>query len=148
MRAGMDSEEEVARIAAIGHDGPLEERLIEGVRAVSGYLDRVWAIGQALRAGGIAPEAMQRRMHGDDDKPRPPGPPPELLRVSGAMSGLFDEATDNLRVSPERAVRMLLSLVLTSRMQGADFGQHVEEPAEIVDLLLHGVIHRAQGEKK
>src|SRR3954469_17045084 len=35
MEAGMNSEEEVARIAAIGHDGPLQERLTDGVRAVS-----------------------------------------------------------------------------------------------------------------
>lgn len=141
MRAGMNSEEEVAQIEAIGLGGPLHLRLIDGVRAISGYLDRVWTIGQAVRAGGIGPDAIQRQMHGDDEKPRPPGPPPEMTRVFRAMGGLFDPATDGLRVAPERAARMLLSLVLTNRMQGADFGQPIDDPAELVDLFLHGVVH-------
>jgi AcrR family transcriptional regulator len=145
MEAGMNSEEEVARIAAIGHDGPLQERLTDGVRAVSGYLDRVWGVGQALRSAGLGPDAMQQRMHGDDEKPREPGPPPEFIRVSEAMKGLFDETADNLRVDAERAVRMLLSLVFSNRLRATGFGEAIEDPAEIVDLFLHGVINRAKG---
>lgn len=144
MRAGMDSEKEVARINAIGHEGPLQERLVNGVAAVTGYIDRIWAIGQSLRVAGVSPEHMQRRMHGDDAEPRPAGPPPELLRVSQAMSGLFDEAADNLRVDAERAVRVLLSLVFSNRMQGGGFGQPIQDPAEIVDLFLHGVVRREE----
>jgi AcrR family transcriptional regulator len=144
MRAGMNSDEEVARITAIGHRGPLHERLIEAVRAISGYLDRIWTIGQVLRTAGVGHEAMQRHMHGDEDPP-PPGPPPELARVWRAMSGLLDPATDNLRVEPERAVQMLLGLVLTNRMQGAGFGQPTTDPAEIVDLFLHGVVNQEKG---
>lgn len=141
MQAGMDSSEVVARIGAIGNQSPLHERLTEGVRALSGYMDRIWALGQAMRAGGVGPEVMQRRMHGDDT-PREPGPPPELIQVSQAMSGLFDAGADNLRVDPERAVRMLLALVFSNRMQSAGFGEPFDDPAEIVDLFLHGVIDR------
>jgi AcrR family transcriptional regulator len=144
MRAGMDSEVEVARIAAIGRELPLAERLVEGVRAVTGYIDRIWAVGQALRAGGVSPEGMRQRMHGDDTPPEEHGPPPELIRVSQAVRGLFDDDVDNLRVDAERAVRMLLSLVLSNRMQGAGFGQPIQDPAEIVDLFLHGVVHREE----
>jgi AcrR family transcriptional regulator len=141
MRAGMNSDEEVAVIERIGRTAPLPERLTEGVRAITGYLDRMWSVGQALRTSGVSHEAMQRQLHGDD-KPAEPGPPPELLRVSHAMSGLFDEATDNLRVDAERAVRMLLGLVVTNRMQGNSFGAALDDPAEIVDLFLHGVIRK------
>jgi len=144
MQAGLNSEEEVAVIERIGTDGPLQERLTRGVEAISGYLDRMYAIGQALRVGGVSPEAMRERLHGDDED-REPGPPPELLRVSRAMSGLLDEATDNLRVDPERAVRMLLGLVFTNRMQGHGFGESMGDPAEIVDLFLHGVIRTTKG---
>jgi AcrR family transcriptional regulator len=140
MRAGINSEAEVATITGIGRDRPLNERLAEAVRAISDYIDRIWAVGQALRTAGVT-EDMQRRMHGSDEEPREPGPPPELLRVASAMGGLFDETTDNLRVDPQRAVRMLLSLVFSNRMQGAGFGQPLDDPAEIVDLFLHGVIH-------
>jgi AcrR family transcriptional regulator len=144
VHAGMNSEEEVARIAAIGHDGPLHARLTEGVRSVGGYLDRVWTIGQAMRAGGLGPEVMQKRMHGDEE-PREPGPPAEFIRVSQAMSGLFDQATDNLRVDTEQAVRMLLGLVFSNRMRAAGFGEPVDDAAEIVDLFLNGVIDREKG---
>ena len=142
VQAGMNSEEEVARITAIGQDGPLHVRLTEAVRAVSGYLDRVWSIGQAVRSAGLGPEAMQQRMHGDGEKreAREPGPPPEFLRVSEAMGGLFDEARDNLRVDAERAVRMLLGLVFSNRMRASGFGEPVGDPEEIVDLFLHGVM--------
>jgi AcrR family transcriptional regulator len=139
MRAGIDSQEEVATIERIGHTGPLNERLIEGVRAISGYIDRIWTVGQALRTAGIT-EDMQRRMHGDDEEPREPGPPPEFLRVATAMGSLFNQETDNLRIDPERATRMLLSLVFSNRMRGAGFGEPLDDPAEIVDLFLHGVI--------
>lgn len=147
MRAGMNSDEEVAVIERIGTDGPLNERLTLGVEAISGYLDRVWAIGQAMRVGGVSPEAMRERMHGDsdDDRDREPGPPPEMLRVSHAIGGLFDEATDNLRVGAERATRMLLGLVFSNRMQGQGFGTAADDPAQIVDLFLHGVIRTDKG---
>ncbi|HEX6351614.1 TetR/AcrR family transcriptional regulator [Actinophytocola sp.] len=146
MRAGMNSDEEVAMIERIGRDNPLQQRLTEGVRTISGYLDRVWGLGQAMRAS-VGPEAMQRHLH-EGDEPRKPGPPPELLRVSNAISGLIDPATDNLRVEPERAVQMLLGLVLTNRMQGENFGEASSDPAEIVDLVLHGVIHTQKGNQQ
>lgn len=146
MRAGMNSDEEVAVIGRIGTDVPLADRLTRGVEAISGYLDRVWAVGQAMRIGGVSPDDMRKRMHGDDEE-HPPGPPPEMLRVSHAISGLFDETTDNLRVDAERATRMLLGLVFSNRMQGQGFGTTTDDPAEIVDLFLHGVIHTDKGRK-
>ncbi|MFI7680381.1 TetR/AcrR family transcriptional regulator [Actinophytocola sp. NPDC049390] len=144
MRAGMNSDEEVAVIDGIGTDGPLADRLTRGVEAISGYLDRVWAVGQAMRIGGVSPDDMRKRMHGDDE-PAKPGPPPEMLRVSHAISGLLDETTDNLRVDAERATRMLLGLVFSNRMQGQGFGTTADDPAEIVDLFLHGVIRTDKG---
>lgn len=140
MKAGMNSDAEVAEIERIGHTGPLAQRLTDAVRAVTGYLDRIWTIGQAMRVAGVDQLEMQKRMHGDDEKAREPGPPAELLRVSAAMSGLFDEAADGLRIDAERAVRMLLGFVVTNRMQSHGFGTKVDDPAEIVDLFLHGVI--------
>jgi AcrR family transcriptional regulator len=142
MRAGMNSDEEIALISRIGRDRPLQERLTEGVRAISGYLDRIYAVSQALRMGGVSPGEMHKRMHGEEN--REPGPPAELIRVSHAMGGLFDEATDNLRVEPGRAVRMLLGLVFTNRMQGHGLVEGIDDPAEIVDLFLHGVIRRGE----
>jgi len=149
MTAGMNSEDEIARIEGIDRTRPLQERLVEGVSAISGYLDRIWAVGQALQAAGISREDMQKRaydrMHEEVEPAAEPGPPKELVRVSRAMGGLFDEPSDELRVDRERAVRMLLGLVFSNRMQGHGFGQPTDDPAEIVDLFLHGVIRTEEG---
>jgi|tagenome__1003787_1003787.scaffolds.fasta_scaffold20987366_5 AcrR family transcriptional regulator len=138
MRAGMNSDEEVARIDAVDRALPLADRLTEGVRTVGGYLNRVWQIGQALQAGGIDREDMNRRMHGEGDRPREhDGPPPQFLQVNEAIARLFQPG--ELRLAPEHAGRLLLGLVLTNRM-GTNFGAPVSEPADLVDLFLHGAI--------
>lgn len=49
MRAGLNSDEEVARIDGVDPALPLVDRLAEGVRAVTGYLNRIWQVGQARR---------------------------------------------------------------------------------------------------
>src|SRR5688500_8686005 len=67
MRAGLNSDDEVAVIESIGTDGPLADRLTRGVEAISGYLDRIWAVGQAMRTGGVSPDDMRKRMHGDEE---------------------------------------------------------------------------------
>lgn len=143
MRTAMNSDAEVARIEGIDPARPLADRLTEGVHAVSGYLDRIWAMGQAMQAGGLSREEAHRRMHGPSDEK--PGPPPELIRVSTAIAGLFDGAGPALRVDRERAAQMLLALVFTNRMQGEALNQTTTDPAELVDLLLHGVIHTPEG---
>ena len=139
MQAGLNSDEEVSRIESIDRALPLADRLTEAVRAISGYLNRIWQAGQALQAAGISREDMHQRMHGDEGRAKSPedGPPREMLRVNAAMSGLFD--TDDLRLDPEHASRLLLGLVLTNRM-GTNFGTPVSEPAQLVDLFLHGAI--------
>lgn len=143
MRAGLNSDEEVARIRGIDRALPLVARLTDAVEAVSGYLNRIWQIGQALQAGGIRREDLHEHMHGKDRPPRQEdGPPPELLRVNDAMSGLFEPG--ELRLPPAQASRLLLGLVLTNRM-GANFGTPVSAPAELVDLFLHGAIRTDHG---
>jgi AcrR family transcriptional regulator len=137
MRAGLNSAEEVARIEAIDPVLPMTERLTEGVHALVGYLSRIWQVGQALQAAGISREAMHERMHGGDKKADEPGPPKEMVRVARAVAGLFDP--EALRLDPQHAARLLLGLVLTNRME-TGFGSQVTEPAELVDLFLHGAI--------
>lgn len=140
MRAGLNSDDEVARIEGIDRALPLVDRLTDAVEAISGYLNRIWQIGQALQAGGIRRENLHEHMHGKDR--REDGPPPELLRVNDAMSGLFEPG--ELRLPPTQASRLLLGLVLTNRM-GTNFGTPVTAPAELVDLFLHGAVRTNHG---
>ena len=138
MRAGMNSDEEVAHIDGIDRTLPLADRLTEGVETIGGYLNRVWQIGQAMQAGGIDREDMNRRMHADGDGPREhAGPPPQFLQVNDAIARLFKPG--ELRLPPDQAGRLLLGLVLTNRM-GTNFGAPVSEPVDLVDLFLHGAI--------
>lgn len=137
MRAGMNSDEEVTRIAAIDRALPLAERLTDAVHVISGYLDRIWQIGQAVRAEGVTGEHLRERMHGKEDEPPDPGGPPEMQRVNRAVAEIFEPG--ELRLEPEHAGRLLLGLVLSNRM-GTNFGAQVSEPADLVDLFLHGAL--------
>jgi hypothetical protein len=141
MRAGMESDEEAALIGGIDRGLPLADRLTEAVRAVGGYLNRVWQIGQALQAAGIDREASARHMHGDGQHATErQGPPPQFVQVNDAIADLFTPG--ELRLEPAQAGRLLLGLVLTNRM-GANFGGDVVGPADLVDLFLHGAITTA-----
>lgn len=145
MRSGLNSAEEIARIEGIDPDLPMAQRLTEGVHAISGYLNRIWQVGQALQAAGISREDVHKRVHGDDENmndPDKPGPPRELVRVTKAVAGLLDPAV--LRLDPQHAARLLLGLVLTNRMD-TGLGGQVTEPAELVDLFLHGAIRTNEG---
>jgi AcrR family transcriptional regulator len=143
MRSGLDSAEAIALIERIDPDLPIAQRLTEGVQAISGYLSRIWQVGQALQAAGISREDVHRRVHGDDENdPDKPGPPRELVLVTRAVAGLLDPT--ELRLDPQHAARLLLGLVLTNRME-TGFGDQATEPAELVDLFLHGAIRTNEG---
>lgn len=146
MQAGMDCEEEIGRIARIEPDRPLQERLTEAIRAVSGYLDRVWTVGQALQATGISREDIESHLHcHDEGEGSKPGPPQELQRVARAVAALFERSTEPLRLDRQQAARMLLGLVFTNRMHGHGLGATMARPEELVDLFLHGVIGTNEG---
>ena len=145
MQAGMNSDDEVARIEA--HRARRAASTGGSPRAFARSAATSTGSGPSGRPCGPAgsrPRPCSKHMHGDDETPRARAAARDDSACSRAMSGLFDAATDNLRVDPERAVRMLLGLVLTNRMQGDGFGQPIDDPAEIVDLFLHGVIHTRQ----
>jgi AcrR family transcriptional regulator len=124
------SDEEVARIKAVPADLPIEERLVEATRTVSGYLDRMWSVMGALRESGYQPSQEDHEKHR--------GPQAGMQRVSNAVAELFGDAT--LRTSPEHAARLLLGFVFTNRLQGQGFGDTSVEAAQLVELFLHGAL--------
>lgn len=135
LRAVLESESEVAQIEAIDRSLPLAQRLIEGVRAVSDYQTRLWAMVVALRAAGISP-----RQEDQQD-----GPPRAMIRISAAVASLFD--TDALRVAPDLAARLLLGFVFSNRLQAAGLGDTGADLTELVDLFLHGILRTPAGGK-
>jgi AcrR family transcriptional regulator len=134
LRATLESEAEVAQIAAIDRSLPIEQRLTEAARAVSDYQTRLWSMAVALRTAGIDP-----RGDGEHD-----GPPKAMIRISGAIEALFD--ADQLRVPPDLAARLLLGSVFSNRMQVEGIGTSGVELTELVDLFLHGTLRQPGGQ--
>jgi AcrR family transcriptional regulator len=124
------SDDEVEAISAIPTDLPLEQRLVVAVTSVLGYLDRMWGVMGALRESGYHPD------HNENEKHK--GPPVGMQRISNAVAGIFGDAP--MRTTPEHAARLLLGFVFTNRLQGKGFGDTTVEPAQLVELFLHGAL--------
>ncbi|HEX3786737.1 MAG TPA: helix-turn-helix domain-containing protein [Pseudonocardiaceae bacterium] len=142
LRAAVESDAEALRIEAIDRTLPLAERLAAAISYATDYQTRLWAVGQAVHSAGV--EVRREEMMEKSGPPK--GIPHAMLRVSAAIGALFEPEREQLRIEPERAAQMLLGLVLASRLQQAGFGPGIGEPAQIVDLFLHGTL-RATKEK-
>ncbi|PRY36319.1 TetR family transcriptional regulator [Umezawaea tangerina] len=140
LKSAMEPDTEIGLIDRIPATDPIEQRLIGGVRAVTGYLDRMWSLMSALRDTGFDPH------DGEGHKQERKGPPEGMLQVMGRIAGLFEPDAERLRVEPELAARLLMGIVFTNRMQQQGFGEGVAEPEQLVELFLHGTI-RNGGDK-
>jgi AcrR family transcriptional regulator len=131
VRAALASNAELEMLERISSHESLEQRLTEATRAVTGFLDRMWALVATLQDSGFDPRGQEGRHK---------GPPPEMQRITTAIAGMFEPEADQLRVEPMLAARLLLGLVFTNRMQGKGFGEAFAEPEQLVDLFLNGVL--------
>jgi AcrR family transcriptional regulator len=129
LHAVLESDAEVTRIERIDRSLPLTERLVEGVRAVSEFQNRLWSMVVALRTAGINPRTED---HQQD------GPPRSMIRISAAIASLFD--ADTLRVAPDLAARLLLGFVFSNRLQDEGLGDTGASIDELVDLFLNGIL--------
>jgi AcrR family transcriptional regulator len=130
IKEALNSDAEIERITSIPRDLDVADRLVQSIASVTGYLDRMWGVMGALRDTGYQPPAHKPGEH--------KGPPMEMQRISRAVADLFD--ADRLRVDSEHAARLLLGLVFTNRLQGKGFGEASAEPAQLVELFLHGAL--------
>ncbi|MFT7837561.1 TetR/AcrR family transcriptional regulator [Saccharothrix sp. BKS2] len=115
----------------------LAARLSWAISAVSGYLDRMWALAGVLRESGFDP----REKHGEHGEHH--GPQAEMQRLSERVASLFGPE-DHLRVDPSLAARLLLGLVFTNRMQGRGFGDATADVDRLVEVFLHGALRGDQ----
>jgi AcrR family transcriptional regulator len=131
VKSVMAANTEVDLIERIAVDAPLDERLIGAVKAVTGYLDRMWSLMSTLQDSGFDP----RKAEGEHK-----GPPEEMQRVLARIAALFEPDAERLRVEPTLAARLLLGFVFTNRMQHQGFGEGAAEAEQLVELFLHGAI--------
>lgn len=130
----LESDAELAQIERIDRALPLEDRLTEAARAVSDYQSRAWSVVLALRSAGVDPRGGER----DFD-----GPPKAVIRILTAIAALFD--SEQLRVAPDLAARLLLGLVSSNRLQREGLGDSGADLGELVDLFLHGILRETTG---
>jgi AcrR family transcriptional regulator len=131
--------DQVAReIASISLDDPLAERLGAAADALAAHLERIGAVVGALQATGHPSGARGARYKKDRPKPadRDGG-----HQVRDAVAELFEPERATLRLAPDKLAAMFLGFLHTrGRM-----GESAEvEPAELVDLFLHGAIEEGK----
>jgi AcrR family transcriptional regulator len=139
VRAALTADAELELIEQVRQADTLAARLSWAISAVSGYLDRTWALVGVLRESGFDPRG-EHHEHGDDGHE---GPKAQMQRLSERVASLFDP-DDHLRVDPSLAARLLLGLVFTNRMQGEGFGEATADVDQLVEVFLHGVLRGDQ----
>ncbi|MFJ5924587.1 TetR/AcrR family transcriptional regulator [Kitasatospora sp. NPDC092948] len=109
-------------LAAIPLTLPLPDRLVEAAAALRAHLDRLGALLGALYATNG--RARTRT-----------GPAPDraagTLPVRRALAELVEPERELLRLSPDRLAALFLGLL---------FSADAPDPAELVDVLLHGAL--------
>ncbi|MER7011831.1 TetR/AcrR family transcriptional regulator [Saccharopolyspora sp. NPDC000359] len=130
--------DQVAReIESIPLDQPLADRLRTAADALAAHLERIGAVVGALQASGHPAGARSLRHKKDRSKPprRPDG-----HGVRDAVAELFEPERDSLRLPSDKLAAMFLGFLHTRGRMGDSAGV---EPADLVDLFLHGAFKEA-----
>lgn len=139
MEEALRSDQVTREIASISLDDPLSDRLHAAADALAAHLERIGALAGALHATGHqsgARSAMAGKLRGKNPDRR------GGLQVRDAVIELFEPERDSLRSSPEKLTTMFLGFLYTRGRLGVETAG--VEPAEIVDLFLHGALTEAK----
>lgn len=134
-------------IASISLDDPLADRLHAAADALAAHLERIGTLAGALHATGH-PSGARNAMAGKLRTKRAATERPKSAdrdgghQVRDAVAELFEPERDSLRLPPDKLTAMFLGFLYTrGRMGGEAAGV---EPAELVDLFLHGALAEAE----
>ncbi len=115
-------------LAEIDGTLPLETRLVAAVAVLQGRLRRVFALFHSLRLRpDHDPSRFRDRQHQDNE------------RLDAAILGVLGPDRDHLRIGADEATKALrmVTFALTHPM----LNEHrLNEPTQIVDLVLHGIL--------
>ena len=132
LRSAMSGEAELARIRRIPLDAPLAERLVAGLKAIEDYQRRFWALLRVFRETGWQPASDAVQPGGTCEHP--------MTAIRTALQALLEPDASSLRIDPQAAAGLLLSLAFSSRMADHGLGEPSATAEELVDLFLHGAI--------
>ena len=127
--AAMDPGDLERRIAAIAGGLPLEQRLLAAAELLH---ERLTTVFQLMMAIGL------RRPPSSDDQQAAP----RHDDVTGRIERLIEPDRDRLRIPPADVARRLRALCFAG-FHPLISGDHPLTPAEVVDLLLNGVVRDA-----
>ncbi|MDA3648809.1 TetR/AcrR family transcriptional regulator [Saccharopolyspora indica] len=145
MEEALRPDQVTREIGSISLDDPLADRLRAAADALAAHLERIGALAGALHATGHpsgARNAMAGKLRMKRAKERPnPEDRDGGRQVRDAVAELFEPERDSLRLPPEKLTAMFIGFLYTrGRMGGESAGV---EPAELVDLFLHGALVEA-----
>ncbi|SEG88783.1 transcriptional regulator, TetR family [Saccharopolyspora kobensis] len=159
MEEALRPDQVTREIASISLDDPLADRLRAAADALAAHLERIGTLAGALHATGHpsgARNAMAGKLRtkrakrpgsaeqGSESAEQRPGPAEREggHQVRDAVAELFEPERDSLRLPPDKLTAMFLGFLYTrGRMGGESAGV---EPAELVDLFLHGALAEAK----
>jgi AcrR family transcriptional regulator len=132
-RAAMDPASVTEGIRAIDQSLGLEQRLSEAAHLLRDYFNQLTALGESLRSASIRGGAK----HGDMAR---------LIRessaaISAALTALFDQHRDALRVPPAAAVAAFRGLVFASAHPMLPPNDRLAT-GEVIGILLSGIAAR------
>jgi AcrR family transcriptional regulator len=127
VRASMEPTRYEADLEAIDLDAPLEQRLEALVIAMQQRFTRVFLLLDKL--GLMAPDKDQQR----EFRKR------WQARLEPLVRDVIGDDADRLRIDPEHAVHVIRLLTFAGSHPGIAEGRTLR-PAEIVDILLHGLL--------
>ncbi|TCP48536.1 TetR family transcriptional regulator [Tamaricihabitans halophyticus] len=131
-----------AQLALIDPQLALREQLTIALSVVDEHLHRAWSLLHVLHAAGVSRAEIAGEVHSkrSGDKPE---------RFGGAISAvarLLERKRADLRLAPEAAARILLSLIVARRAPGEpQYDDVLISRDQLVEIFLHGTIHNGQG---
>ncbi|MFI5607612.1 TetR/AcrR family transcriptional regulator [Amycolatopsis sp. NPDC051903] len=131
VEAALDPGEALEMIGEIPAELPLERRLLEAVEALTAHLQRMGAVMAATLKGRLRAEEARSRKSVSGDSRRE-----SFDAMQRAIRELFVPDADRLRLPVDKAASLFLTMLFAQSrpVPGSP------EPAEMIDVFLHGAV--------
>ncbi|MDN0195396.1 TetR/AcrR family transcriptional regulator [Streptomyces sp. S.PNR 29] len=120
-------------LGSIDLELPLPERLTEAAEAMRAHLERIGAVVGALYASG------RRRGRPGGEQPAQDDREASARALREAVAELLEPDRDALRLPLEKVAAIFIG-TLFAQMRGGALGGDGPTPADLADVLLHGVL--------
>ncbi|KUM74664.1 TetR/AcrR family transcriptional regulator [Streptomyces curacoi] len=127
-------------LACVDLELPLAARLTEAADAMRAHLERMGAVLGALYASG------RRRGRPTGEEPTQADRDASTRTLREALAELIEPDRDALRLPVEKVAALFLATLFAQLRGGALGAEETPTPAELADVLLHGVLRQPGSE--